>query len=49
MVCINNRVNVKQKKIFNMNAIRFLSVKKILVFRTFLSENCYTYFLTLVL
>jgi len=25
-----------------MNDIRFLSVSKILVFRTFLSKNCYT-------
>jgi len=32
-----------------MNAIRFLSVNKILVYRTFLSEKCYTLFLTLVL
>ena len=30
-----------------MNAIRFESVNKILVFRTFLSEICYTTFLTL--
>jgi len=32
-----------------MNAIRFLSLNEILVFRTFLSENCYTLFSTLVL
>jgi len=32
-----------------MNAIRFLSVYKLLVFLTFLSEVCYTLFLTLVL
>jgi len=32
-----------------MNAIRFLSMNKILVFQTFLSENCYTLFFTLVL
>jgi len=32
-----------------MNAIPFKSVKKILVFRTFLSKNCCTLFLTLVL
>jgi len=32
-----------------MNAIRFKSVNNILVFRTFLSENCYTSYLTLVL
>jgi len=25
-----------------MNAIRLLSVKQMLVFRTFLSDNCYT-------
>jgi len=25
-----------------MNAIRLLSVNKMLVFRTFLSDNCYT-------
>jgi len=32
-----------------MNSIQFKSVNKILVFRTFLSEKCYTLFLTLVL
>jgi len=41
MVCINSIVNVKQKQ-NKMNAIRFFSVNKILVFLTFLSENCYT-------
>jgi len=32
-----------------MHAIRFQRMNKILVFWTFLSENCYTLFLTLVL
>jgi len=32
-----------------MNAIRILSVNKILVFGTFLSENCNTLFSTLFL
>jgi len=41
---MNSIVNVKQKQ-HNMNALFFT----ILVFRTFLSDNCYTLFLTLVL
>jgi len=44
----NSTFNVKQRRIY-LNAIRFQSVNKIifLVVRTFLSENCYTLFVTL--